>query len=55
MTWSLLFSTETMCLSSLAAKTSDCQKLSVHGYVRFHVNFMSLSHPFYDMLTHGHF
>ena len=33
----------------------DHQTLSISSHVGFHVAFISLSHPFFDMLINGHF
>ena len=37
------------------AKFGWPQKLFIFRHVRSHVTSMSLSHPIFDMLTHGHF
>jgi hypothetical protein len=42
-------------LGSLAPNSGDNQTLHIFGHVGFPVDSMSLSHPFSNMLNHGHF
>ena len=42
-------------LGSLVARSSDHQTLFISRQVGFHVISMWVSHPFFGMLTHGHF